>query len=298
MTAPTLIELDAAASPTGPGGDVAMFTLVHRWQSFLEASGRASPTTRRQYRRSLVAFLADVLTDLRLLTEDDLVAWIASQPPQGGMRNQTLRALKSFYRFAVDHELLATDPTRRLRITKDRARPARALSTEDLERLLVAAERVDPRARWAMQLAYATGARVSSLCGIRAADVRPDLSWIDFRVAKNDDPYGVPLGPKGREAVKHLLELADYTPRTVATRRPTLVGVGTGRVWQWVKAAAEIAGLEAWPHLLRSTFATRLVENGVDPRTWQELMSHRDLTQYRRYVAPSDPRMREAVESL
>ncbi len=292
----TLLAL-APADPTAD--DDGPFGLIRRWQQFLEVSGRAGENTRRQYRRYLLSFLADVLKDPREVTEDDVVSYLAGLDGRGHMRGMTIRALRSFYAWAEDRGLCQS-PVRRLRVPPRKYGPAPALSPSELERVLAAAGQLpDPRARPALELMYATGARISSLCAVMPEDVDLDRRRIVFRVAKGGQPYAVPLGPRGLRAAHELLELRDWKPRNVRARRPTLLGVGPFVVWRWCKAAGERTGLRVHPHLLRHTFATRLAEDPrVDVRTWVELMNHRDASLLRRYAAASEERMRRAVHGL
>ncbi len=189
--------------PLHGGGDdrpPGTFDLLRRWQAFLEADGRVNAHTRTQYRRAIVRFLADVLIEITDVTEDDVVNYIVTLGPNGGGRGDMMRALKSFYRWGTDRELVARDPVAKLRIPRAKYAEAPALSPEQLEDVLTAAESVDPRARPTLELAYATGARVASLAGIMPEDVDLAKGWIRFRVAKYGDAYGVPLGDRGRRA--------------------------------------------------------------------------------------------------
>lgn len=273
------------------------FVLLRRWQTFLEVSGEANDNTRRQYRRAIVAFLADELIELEEVTEDLVIGYMARMSERSGMRGMVLRALKSFYRWAVPRGILEHDPTARLKIRRSKAGPVRALEPSDLERVLTAAESIDPRARPTIALAYATGARVGSLCALLPEDVRGGR--VVFRNTKGDRPYEVPIGSRAQEAIDQLLELMNWTPKGVTKRSPTLVGVGPSRVWQWVHAAGEAVGVDASPHSLRRTYGTALASNpDVDLRTWVELMGHSDGSQLRRYAKASDPRLRRAVEAL
>src|SRR5205814_155420 len=124
----------------GPGVDDALtiLALVGLWVAYLEASSRAAENTRRQYRRSFVNMIADTLQDPRQMTEDDIVAYLATFDPRGQQRGQVLRALKSFYAWAEPRGHVAIDPTARLRIRKPRLGPATTLTDEDLERVLTA----------------------------------------------------------------------------------------------------------------------------------------------------------------
>jgi len=274
------------------------FELLRGWQRYLEVSGRVAPNTARQYRRQLLAFVADVMVPLEQVTEDDVVGRLAEISPHGEARGALLRALKSFYGWAASHGRVSHDPTRALRVPKRRYGRAPALTEEELEAIFRAAERVDPRARPTMELIYATGARLGSIAAVMPEDVDIGGAWIEFREAKGHHPYGVPLGPRGLAAARRLLELRSFRPRTAASRRPTLVGVGAGRIRQWVQEAGRLAGVRVWPHLLRHCTITRLAAAGVDVRTIVEFANWRDPSQLRRYAAPLDPNLRAAAEVL
>ena len=155
------------------------------------------------------------------------------------------------------------------------------------------------RARPAMELMYATGARVGSLVGVLPEDVYTAPSgrqWIHFRVAKGDRPYDVPLNRLGRAAAARLVDLRGYQPPHAMARRQTLVGVGDETVWEWVHRASEASGIKAWPHLLRHAFATDLAQ--VDDRTWAALMNQRDAKLRTRYAAPKNDLMESAVDGV
>jgi integrase len=242
------------------------FALIRRWQAFLEASGRANANTRRQYRRAFVAFLADVCLDPRDVTEDDAVAWIAERSRlQGSLRPDTIRAARSFYRWAAARGEVERDPFAALPVPRHKYGRAPYLSPAELARVLEAARaHRDPRVAPTIELAYATAARVSSLCAIEAADVDLDAGWITFRVVKGGGTHGVPLNDRARAAVLELIELADYTP-VRGRRRPTLIGVGRSRVEQWVGEVERASGVRVWPHLIRHTILTELAHDPSVP---------------------------------
>jgi integrase len=207
-----------------------------------------------------------------------------------------LKALRSFYGWAEDRGLCRS-PVRHLKIPKKKYGPAASLSDEDLERLLVAADGIDPRTRWVLQLMYATGARVASICAVTPDDIQDGL--IHFREAKFDKSYAVPLGAKGQEAVEHLMALLDYKAPRAKGRRPTLVGVGPAAVWHWTNVAGQAIGLRVYPHLLRHTFGTKLARDPtVSQIDWVTLMNHRDGSQLRRYASASAEGLRSAVDRL
>lgn len=289
-----------------------VFDLVLRWQRTLHVSGRCNANTLRQYRRTLFRFLADVLADPDwlgerdplALTEDDMVAYLDEIDPKGGRRAATIRALRSWYGWLAEREdaaglpLVMRNPMRHIRPKDRKYGPAPSLSRTELDRALVAAERVDPRARWAIQLQYATACRAGSLVALVASDIEHTDTGpvIHFRVAKNDDPYVVPLGTKAWEAAEGLLALRDYCPSR-GKRRDTLIGVGYSQYESWIKRTEDIAEIPLRSHLLRHTAITRLSENPeVDVRTIMALANWKDPRLLDRYAAKSDPNMRKASE--
>lgn len=277
------------------------FTLIREWQVWLEVSSRAkaNANTRRQYRRYLIAWMSDTLVDPLEVTEADLMLWARDVDRHGEMYGMTVRALKSFYRFAKHQGLVKKNPAKHLEIPNRDRLPPPMTSDEDLERFFTAAEPLDPRARPTLELIFATGARLGSIAGVLREDVDLDRAVIRFRVAKNDDPYTLPLGKRGRRAAEQLLDLIDYMPPKVAQRRPTLIGVGPSRIWQWVHEASADSGVPVWTHRLRHEFAHRVAN---DPRlphlVASKLMNHKDPRQLEVYALPFEKLEREGVEDL
>ncbi len=265
----------------------------------MEVSGRYAETTRRQYRRYAFAFCADVLIPLDELEEDDVVAYLATLPAKGGMRGCTIRAMSSLCRFGHRRGLISEDPMAWISVPRQKVGAAPYLDPEELEQVLGAAERLDPRARPTLELAYATGARVSSLCAVTETDVDVPKGLVHFRVAKGDRPYSAPLGTRGLAATLRLLELADYVPPHAEGRRPTLVGVGPAIVQRWCKLAGEMVGLRVYPHLLRHTFCERIANDPTVPEiVVVELMNWRDGSLLRRYAQARGSLKRQAVAAL
>jgi integrase len=302
------VRVDGARTGTSEGasgGDV--FRLLARWQRYLEVSGRCNANTRRQYRRAVFAFLADLFASeewerpcsLWAITEDDVVAFLATIDPRSGQRQQLLKSLRSLYSYATRDDL-RDSPVRRLTPRKPKVGPKPSLTLEQTDAVIAAAgELRDPRARWAIQLQLATGCRVGSLLGILPTDLREGRTGrgVHFREAKGEKPYEIPLGPRGREAVDRLLELLDYRPVRVTHRRPTLVGVGYQAYRQWVDKVSQRSGVPLNTHLFRHTAITRWAEDPeIDPRTIMEHANWEDLSQLRGYAQASDPNMRKLAE--
>jgi site-specific recombinase XerD len=275
------------------------FALLAAWESYMDVTGMATKT-RESYMKGMLTLLAK-LRPIRHpweVTEDDLVVVLAAIPENGSGRGYILRPARHFYAWSARRG--GPNPCDRLKIPRRKSRPVEGVLTkEELGAIVKAAADVDPRAPHAIILAYSTGARVSSLVGLRYEDCCPTKKRAVFQVAKGDKPYEVPLSAQAWGAVEALHELRDYSPRRGKRTTDNLLGVREESFRVWLRKAAEAAGIErrVWAHLLRHTFATELAAV-CDPRTWQELMNHSDMSQYRRYAHPDEGRLRSAVELL
>jgi integrase len=283
-----------------PEGELGTFQLLRRWSEWMEVSGRHAATTRYQYKRYAIAFIAETLIPLDELTEDDVVEYLATLPAKGAMRGQTIRALSSLCRFAHRHGAITSDPMAWISVPRRKYGDAEYLEPDELEQVLGAAERLDPRARPTLELMYATGARVGSLCAVTPDDVDLAKRQIRFRVTKGDKPYTNPLNDRGLQAAQRLLELRDYVaPHGPQHRRPTLVGVGPVVVQRWAKLAGELVGIKVWTHLLRHTFCERIANDPKVPEiVVVELMNWADSSQLRRYAKARGELKRLAVGQL
>jgi integrase len=230
----------------------------------------------------LLRFMADTMAEPESLTQEDVVAYLTNLSAPD--RSLMLRALRSYYGWAADR-LGVDNPVRGMSPKRLKYGRIESVSADDLTRLLVALAWRHPRRAWVALFLYATGGRIGSIVAVRPQDI-----WngeVHFKTAKGGRLYSVPLGHLAQEAVKELLQYG----------LPTLVGVSAERVRQWLRQAELDCGIKVNPHKLRHTFATRIAR-ATDARTWQELMGHADLSQFRRYVLPDEDRMRAAVEEL
>jgi integrase/recombinase XerC len=248
--------------------------------------------------------LADV--DLALLR-----GWLAAMVQDGLSRATLARrsaAARTFFTWATRTGRVPVDPTLRLGTARAASVLPTVLAVEPVTRLLDAAREraadADPvhlRDWAALELLYATGARVGELCGADVDDV--DLGQLTLRVTgKGDKERVVPFGRPAARAVDAWL----------ATGRPRLVREGSGpalllgrrggradqRQLRAVvhELAAAVGVDDVAPHALRHTAATHLLEGGSDLRTVQEILGHASLSTTQRYTHVSAERLRSAFQ--
>jgi integrase/recombinase XerC len=260
--------------------------ILDEFDSYLELQCLRSAHTRRAYLgdlRLLFAFLSERTpgTGLQGLSLPILRSWLAAGAGAGAARTTLARrtsAVKSFTAWAVRRGLLAGDPATRLQVPKARrALPAVLRQDQALAAMSAAksgSQQGDPlalRDRLIVELLYATGIRVSELCGLDIDDI--DNTHRLLRVlGKGNKQRSVPFGEPAADA----LRLDVRQARTV--------------VHQTV--AAVDGAPDMGPHGLRHSAATHLLEGGADLRVVQELLGHASLATTQLYTHVTVARLR------
>jgi integrase/recombinase XerC len=293
---------------------------VDAFATHLAAERNRSAHTVRAYVSDVVALLEHAARDgIATPAELDLTAlrgWLAGLRSAGAAHSSVARraaAVRSFTAWAQREGLLGVDPGQRLASPKARRDLPSVLRADEAERLVttrVAAATGDhagtatvtpvgERDTLVLELLYATGIRVSELCGLDLADV--DRTRRVVRVfGKGAKERSVPYGLPAERALTAWLthgRPALAGPRSGAA---LLLGARGGRLQttaarRIVDAAARAAGLpHTTPHGLRHSAATHLLEGGADLRSVQELLGHASLASTQIYTHVSVERLRQA----
>ena len=217
---------------------------------------------------------------------------------------RAIAAVRGLHRFALEDGLVPVDVSREVRPAAPPRRLPKAISVEDVERLLDAAgypgTALALRDRALLEVLYGTGARISEAVGL-AVD---DLDLTDNTVllsGKGGKQRRVPVGSYAAKAVSAYLVQARPALAVAGKGSPRLFlnarGGALSRQSAWVvlRTAAERAGLAAGisPHTLRHSFATHLLEGGADVRVVQELLGHASIMTTQIYTLVTVDTLRE-----
>ena len=266
-------------------------SLVDEFLERLRVEDGSSALTIAAYRRDLarlVQFLRARRRTIQTARRDDLVAHLDALRRDGRSARTLARALaavRGLYRFGREAGLLREDPAALLDTPRLPRRLPRALSKRDAAAVVEAPGDESPRAwrdRAMLELLYGSGLRASELVGLRPADVDLSAQILTCR-GKRDRQRLVPIGDAARRALLAYLERA--RPRLVRGADPGVLFVSTrggtlGRraLWRIVRDRARAVGLRgAFPHALRHSFASHLLEGGADLRSIQALLGHADI---------------------
>jgi integrase/recombinase XerD len=222
------------------------------------------------------------------ITESDISALLAANTRRGLSVRSSLRqlsAMRGLFKFLVRERVLETDPCALLERPRLGRRLPRALSRDDVLRIVEKPDVATLRgARDAamLHLLYASGLRVSELCSLKVADLDRERGVVHVR-GKGGKRRLVPVG---EVALGHI---GAYIAATARNKKKAVSSAlflsPSGRaltrqaVWKIIKRYARAAGVTApvAPHKMRHSFATHLLEGGADLRAVQVMLGHADL---------------------
>jgi integrase/recombinase XerD len=275
----------------------------------------ASPHTLSAYARDLADAQAGTADAGGLMGADEtaIEAWYASLSRRGLSAATAARrrsAVRQFYRFVLAEGWRADDPSRRLDAPRQGRALPRVLSRNEMEQLMAAAASRDGagavRLIALMELAYASGMRVSELLALRVDAVRRDPAWLIIK-GKGGKERLAPLNLTARAAIQAWLNARDAARKPDAPDSPWLFPSGGAsghltprRFAQLLDQAAIEAGIDparVSPHVLRHAFATHLLEGGADLRVVQTLLGHADIATTQIYTHVATDRLTEVVHS-
>lgn len=215
--------------------------------------------------------------------------------------------LKIFFRWLAGKGRLAMDPAEPLRAPKPEQLLPETLHAADCKQLLESIDAKEPlgaRDRAILELFYSSGLRLSELCSARLEHIDMEEKFLRI-TGKGNKTRIVPLGGCARQALEHYLSLG--RPALVKRRTGSTVflsvrgaALSPERVREIVKQRAAQAGLDqrVYPHLLRHSFATHLLEGGADLRVIQELLGHADIATTQIYTHVDQKRLKQVHKSF
>ncbi len=217
-------------------------------------------------------------------------------------------AIKSFFNFLVSEGTLKNNPTEGITGPKVGKALPKAISVEDVEKLLEQPEKSSSpeakRDKAMLELLYATGMRVTEMVSLNTRDVNLKAGFVRC-FGKGSKERIIPIHSKAIKAVKSYVD--ESRPRLLgATGETALFLNRRGQrltrqgFWLILKGYAEKAQIEAdiTPHVLRHSIATHLLHSGkMNLRELQELLGHANISTTQIYTHLTTEHLRKVYES-
>ncbi|HEB73432.1 MAG TPA: site-specific tyrosine recombinase XerD [Nitrospirae bacterium] len=291
-----------------------MDILLNEFVTYLAVEKNRSPNTIEAYRRDGKRFLKIVNyktpQTLNALKPKDITEYMKKLRASGlssvsSARN--LAVVKSLYRFLIAEGLVTANPAETVEAPRLWRRIPGVMSTEEVESLLGAPSLENPqglRDSAMLETLYATGIRVSELIKIRLKDLNLEVGYLTT-IGKGAKERAVPLGEVARERIEQYRE----SGRPLLMKGKSTEFLFVSRLskpmtrqafWKIVKKSARKAGISKtiYPHSLRHSFATHLLERGADLRSVQKMLGHSDITTTQIYTHVAKTRIKEIYDKI
>jgi len=218
-----------------------------------------------------------------------------------------IATLRSFHKWMERTGHAASNPMTLIRSPKQPKRLPKAITVDQIERLLAAPDANDllgARDRAILEALYSTGMRVSEVVGLNRGDLNESGECVHIR-GKGKRERMAPLGGHAMAAVRHYVKLLETEKGSLPSgpTAPLFINkngtrLSTRSVRRKVAKYLQQVGLDPdiSPHTIRHSFATHMLDNGADLRSVQELLGHQSLSSTQVYTHLTSGRMRQAYD--
>ncbi|TXJ45211.1 site-specific tyrosine recombinase XerD [Brachyspira pilosicoli] len=252
-----------------------------------------SLNTLESYRRDIVIYLDFIGRNKKTIlkaTRKDIEKFLSERKEHGSKSRTVARnkvSIVNLYKFLVMENYISKNPTDNLEVIRLKRVLPESLTTQEVDDLLaVHNEKTDKglRDKAIFELMYSSGLRVSEICSLKIEDIFFDEKYLKI-CGKGKRERIVPINDKALDILKRYIQ----TSRVVMVkgkktselflnfRGDKISRVG---IWKIVKEAMKKSGIEknVYPHTLRHSFATHLLQHGADLRSVQRMLGHSDIT--------------------
>ncbi len=290
-----------------------MNQLLDQFIDYLSVERGLAANTLEAYRRDLTKFFGFLDRESSASIEGagsrDIIAYlIYLRKSNLAIRSisRNLVAVRMFYKFLVNEDVINDDPTLNLDSPKTGLSLPEVLSQEEVERLLALPNNKEQGIKDSaiLELLYATGMRVSELINLPIDNIDLHEGYLKC-IGKGSKERIIPVGRKAQKAVKKYIDRVRirYVARgssnmlfiTRLGRRYTRQGI-----WKIIKKYAGLVNSDRklTVHTLRHCFATHLLSQGADLRSVQEMLGHVDISTTQIYTHIDRARLREVHQKF
>ncbi len=286
---------------------------IDLYLDYIKIERNLAPNSVASYARDLAKFrlfcAGQEVHDLDGTTSDLVLKFlihlsVSKMSVQTQARN--LVALRGFFKYLRTDRLIEHDPTANVALPKIGRKLPEVLTLSEVECLLAAPDRQTPlglRNAAMLELLYATGLRATEICQLRSDEVNLDAGFVST-MGKGRKQRLVPMGESAISLVlKYLQEVRPALDKKRSnflflTRR---AGPLTRQAfWKMVRVTSQKAGItkKIYPHKLRHSFATHLLEHGADLRAVQAMLGHSDISTTQIYTHVSRSHLTEIYRNF
>jgi integrase/recombinase XerC len=289
--------------------------LIAQYEEHLAMVRNLSDNSIRGYVGDLESFLAHMerlnVLEFKDLSIEHIRSWLANMQTTGVARSTLTRrivSIRAFTNWAATNGWLSSDLGANLAIPKAHRTLPEILNVDEAAQVLKALEvkageeqsAINLRDLAILEVLYASGIRVSELCGLNLGDIDQSRNTLSV-IGKGDRQRVVPLGIPAGKALQNYLSNARGEFLNNKSADAVFLGTRGKRIDQRtvrevVYEAMKAVGATMGPHGLRHSAATHLLEGGADLRTVQEILGHASLATTQIYTHVSPERLQSAYK--
>lgn len=289
--------------------------LIAQYEEHLAMVRNLSDNSIRGYVGDLESFLAHMerlnVLEFKDLSIEHIRSWLANMQTTGVARSTLTRrivSIRAFTNWAATNGWLSSDLGANLAIPKAHRTLPEILNVDEAAQVLKALEvkageeesAINLRDLAMLEVLYASGIRVSELCGLNLGDIDQSRNTLSV-IGKGDRQRVVPLGIPAVKALQNYLSNARGELLNNKSADAVFLGTRGKRIDQRtvrevVYEAMKAVGVTMGPHGLRHSAATHLLEGGADLRTVQEILGHASLATTQIYTHVSPERLQSAYK--
>lgn len=288
--------------------------LLKEFEYYLKITKNLSQNTIKSYITDLEDYVLFVTKNYNIKDPNDIekqhirnfIARLKRKQNTNSSISRKISAVRSFHKFLLLEKLVDKNIARGISLPKKEQKLPIILSLDEVEALMIASDGFEPlelRNKAMLELLYGCGLRVSELLALRLQDLHINMGFINV-VGKGNKERIVPIGDEAKAAIKRYLEEG----RTVLKKIPGDIvfvnsrGSNISRVglYKTLKKLAIRAGImkDISPHTLRHSYASHLLENGVNLRMVQELLGHEDISTTQIYTHISKKQLKDVYNEF
>jgi integrase len=286
-------DMDRGTYVDPRAGNTTFSTLANRWLATRTDKARSTRDRDRSYLNSLILPTFGHRA-VKTITPSEIEAWLANMDKAPNTRGKALQILRAILDLARRDRIIATNPASDVKPPPMKpVRIARALSDDELDAVIAAAEEVDERTAVLIHLMSRCGLRVGEALALRRRDVDLDAKMVTVARSMSRREGIRPVKGRHREDEGRVIPIPDdvanrlrrhFDERPVTNIGGLIVTAPKGgplsdanwRSRVWIKITSRL-DFEVTPHDLRRTAATRLfVVDRWNPPEVQAFLGHRD----------------------
>lgn len=264
---------------------------LHRFQTKLRTERRLSPHTLKNYQRDLVHLCRfceqHAINDWSGINENHIRQYVSQRHRQGlsgKSLQRELSAFRTFFRFLLTEGQVQFNPAAEVQAPKAKRKLPHTLDVDKAKRLveIKGDETLTVRDRAILELFYSSGLRLSELLNLNLADLDQQEGLVQV-TGKGNKTRRIPIGRHALQALAQWLQVRlelvkDGEVAVFVNQQGRRLAARTvqKRLRDW--AIKQGIDVRVYPHLLRHSFASHVLESSQDLRAVQELLGHADIS--------------------